>query len=168
MIPLEDRLRMQKYDVSHAPVLSDLLTSGRARESGEFTDFAFVCEGQTINVHKIIVCIQSTVFRTACTGKFKVPLVAEHTCMPVNKAQEAFSAIYDLNDHPLDFVNKMIEYLYTGTYTIPDDADLLTHATMFILADKYGIGGLQELASKKYLECLDESCNYHDFASSIS
>ncbi|KAG7003487.1 BTB/POZ domain-containing protein [Fusarium oxysporum f. sp. conglutinans] len=135
MIPLEDRLRMQK-----------------ARESGEFTDFAFVCEGQTINVHKIIICGQSTVFQRACTGGFK----------------EASSGIYDMNDHPLDVVNGMVEYLYTGTYAVPDDADLLTHATMFTLANKYGIGGLQELASKKYLECLDESCNYHDFASSIS
>ncbi|KAL7755172.1 hypothetical protein ACKLNR_014929 [Fusarium oxysporum f. sp. zingiberi] len=151
MIPLEDRLRMQK-----------------ARESGEFTDFAFVCEGQTINVHKIIICGQSTVFQRACTGGFKVPLAAKYTFMPANKVQEASSGIYDMNDHPLDVVNGMVEYLYTGTYAVPDDADLLTHATMFTLADKYGIGGLQELASKKYLECLDESCNYHDFASSIS
>ncbi|EGU87878.1 hypothetical protein FOPG_09471 [Fusarium oxysporum f. sp. conglutinans race 2 54008] len=151
MIPLEDRLRMQK-----------------ARESGEFTDFAFVCEGQTINVHKIIICGQSTVFQRACTGGFKVPLAAKYTFMPANKVQEASSGIYDMNDHPLDVVNGMVEYLYTGTYAVPDDADLLTHATMFTLANKYGIGGLQELASKKYLECLDESCNYHDFASSIS
>ncbi|KAI3580069.1 hypothetical protein IWW34DRAFT_694623 [Fusarium oxysporum f. sp. albedinis] len=151
MIPLEDRLRMQK-----------------ARESGEFTDFAFVCEGQTINVHKIIICGQSTVFQRACTGGFKVPLAAKYTFIPANKVQEASSGIYDMNDHPLDIVNGMVEYLYTGTYAVPDDADLLTHATMFTLGDKYGIGGLQELASKKYLECLDESCNYHDFASSTS
>ncbi|KAL5589527.1 hypothetical protein FOVSG1_011394 [Fusarium oxysporum f. sp. vasinfectum] len=151
MIPLEDRLRMQK-----------------ARESGEFTDFAFVCEGQTINVHKIIICGQSTVFQRACTGGFKVPLAAKYTFMPANKVQEASSGIYDMNDHPLDVVNGMVEYLYTGTYAVPDDADLLTHATMFTLGDKYGIGGLQELASKKYRECLDESCNYHDFPSSIS
>ncbi|KAF5556622.1 kelch 21 [Fusarium mexicanum] len=151
MIPLEDRLRMQK-----------------ARESGEFTDFAFVCEGQTINVHKIIICGQSTVFQKVCTGKFKVPLAALHTFMPTNEAQEAFSGIYDMNDHPLDVVNRMVEYLYTGTYEIPEDTDLFTHASMFTLADKYGIGGLQALASKKYLECLDKNCNYHDFASSIS
>ncbi|RBA15807.1 hypothetical protein FPRO05_12414 [Fusarium proliferatum] len=151
MIPLEDRLRMQK-----------------ARESGEFTDFAFVCEGQTINVHKIIICGQSTVFQRACTGKFKVPAAAKYTYMPANKAQEASSGIYDMNDHPLDVVNRMVEYLYTGTYEIPEDAELSTHASMFTLADKYGIGGLQALASKKYLECLDESCNWHDFTSSIS
>ncbi|KAF5581144.1 hypothetical protein FPCIR_10319 [Fusarium pseudocircinatum] len=151
MIPLEDRLRMQK-----------------ARESGEFTDFAFVCQGQTINVHKIIICAQSTVFQRACTGKFKVPLAVKDTFMPANKTQEASSGTYDLNDHPLDVVNRMVEYLYTGTYEIPEDADLFTHASMFTLADKYGIGGLQALASKKYLECLDESCDYHDFASSIS
>ncbi|KAG5821473.1 hypothetical protein H9Q74_000283 [Fusarium xylarioides] len=151
MIPLKDRLRMQK-----------------ARESGEFTDFAFVCQGQTINVHKIIICGQSTVFQRACTGKFKVPLASKHISMPANKVQEASSGIYDMNDHPLDVVNKMVEYLYTGTYEIPEDADLFTHASMFTLADKYGIGGLQALASKKYLECLDESCNYHDFANSIS
>ncbi|KAH7215766.1 hypothetical protein DER44DRAFT_716327 [Fusarium oxysporum] len=148
MIPLEDRLRMQK-----------------ARESGEFTDFAFVCEGQTINVHKIIICGQSTVFQRACTGGFKVPLAAKYTFMPANKVQEASSGIYGMNDHPLDVVNGMVEYLYTGTYAVPDDADLLTQ---FTLGDKHRIGGLQELASKKYLECLDESCNYHDFASSIS
>ncbi|KAG9495395.1 hypothetical protein J7337_013640 [Fusarium musae] len=85
-----------------------------------------------------------------------------------NKTQEASSGTYDLNDHPLDVVNRMVEYHYTGAYTIPEDVDLFTHASMFTLADKYGIGGLQALGSKKYLECLEKNCNYHDFAKSIS
>ncbi|KAF5630284.1 hypothetical protein F52700_7306 [Fusarium sp. NRRL 52700] len=139
-----------------------------ARENGEFTDFAFVCEGQTINVHKIIIFGQSTVFQRACTGKFNVTLSVKHTSLLTNETQEASSGIYDMNDHPLDVVNRMVEYLYTGIYEIPEDADLFTHVSLFTLADKYGIGGLQAVASKKYLECLDENCNYHDFASSIS
>ncbi|KAG5753345.1 hypothetical protein H9Q70_004014 [Fusarium xylarioides] len=125
-----------------------------ARESGEFTDFAFTCEGETIPVHRIIVCGQSTVFHRACTGKFK----------------EASSGIYDLNDHPLKVVNRMVEYLYTGAYAVPEDASMLTHATMFTLADKYGIGGLQEFAGGKYLECLHQyhKFNNQDFTSSIT
>lgn len=168
MIPLQDRLRMQKYDISHVPCPLGPADLGQSARKWRVHRLAFVCEGQTINVHKIIICGQSTVFQRACTGEFKVPLAAKYTFMPANKVQEASSGIYDMNDYPLDVVNGMVEYLYTGIYAVPDDADLLTHATMFTLADKYGIGGLQELASKKYLECLDESCNYHDFASSIS
>jgi hypothetical protein len=70
------------------------------------------------------------------------------------KAQEASSGVYDLNDHPLRVVNRIVEYLYTGIYDVPDDAGRLTHATMFVLADKYGIGRLQEFAGGEYLECL--------------
>ncbi|EWG54752.1 hypothetical protein FVEG_17385 [Fusarium verticillioides 7600] len=145
MITLEDRIRMRK---SAAP---DLLL---ARESGEFTDFAFTCEGETIPIHRIIVCSQSTVFHRACTGMFK----------------EASSGIYDLNDHPLQVVNRMVEYLYTGVYEVPDNAGLLTHATMFTLADKYGIGGLQEFAGGEYLECLYryDKFNNQDFTRSIT
>jgi hypothetical protein len=87
--------------------------------------------------------------------------------MPANKAQEASSWTYDMNDHPLDAVNRMAEYLYTGTFTVPDGGDMFTHVTMFTMADKYGIGGLVELASKMFLESLHKDCNYHDFASSI-
>ncbi|KAF5718243.1 hypothetical protein FMUND_5339 [Fusarium mundagurra] len=140
MIPLQDRLRMQK-----------------ARESGEFTDFALICNGQTINVHKIIICGQSTVFQRACSGKFKLLLSDKHTFMAANKVQEASAGIYDMYDHPLDVVNRMVEYLYTGAYEIPEDADLFTHASRFTLAGKYGIDGLQALTSKKYLECLDKA-----------
>ncbi|KAF5644796.1 hypothetical protein F25303_5847 [Fusarium sp. NRRL 25303] len=168
-VPMKLRQMVAGYILSQAELFKNEESFQHfiARERGEFTDFPFACEGQTINVHKIIICSQSTVFHRACTGKLKVQFATKHTFMSANKAQEASSGTYDINDHPLDAVNRMVEYFYTGTYEIPEDADLFTHASMFTLADKYGIGGLQALASK-YLECLDESCNWHDFARSIS
>lgn len=42
------------------------------QKSGEFTDLALVCEGERINVHKVVVCSQSDVLYAACTGNFKV------------------------------------------------------------------------------------------------
>ncbi|KAK2668729.1 BTB/POZ domain [Fusarium oxysporum f. sp. vasinfectum] len=56
----------------------------KAQKAGQFTDFAFLCKGKKIPVHKIIICAQSKVFNAACTNDFK----------------EARSGVYDLSEYP--------------------------------------------------------------------
>lgn len=38
---------------------------------GKFTDFTLICEGERIEVHRVMVCSHSKVLRAACTGSFK-------------------------------------------------------------------------------------------------
>ncbi|PNP79354.1 hypothetical protein FNYG_07430 [Fusarium nygamai] len=134
----------------------------QARESGEFTDFTFACNGRNIEVHKIIICSQSPVFRAACAGQFK----------------EAFSGTYDLTSHQPDMIQLMVDYLYTGDYSIDmgetDDAAtstnsgaLSTHAMMYSLGDEYDIKGLRDLSAQKYSWALDESLDLDEFLNSI-
>ncbi|KAI1046018.1 hypothetical protein LB505_010771 [Fusarium chuoi] len=137
----------------------------QARETGEFTDFTLACNGRNIEVHKIIICSQSPVFRAACAGQFK----------------EAFSGKYDLTSHQPDMIQLMVDYLYTGDYSIdmnePDEPDktntasnsgaLSTHAIMYALGDEYDIKGLRDLSAQKYSWSLDESLELDEFLSSI-
>ncbi|GKU07565.1 kelch 21 [Fusarium langsethiae] len=133
-----------------------------ARKKGEFTDFTFICEGGDIKVHKVIICSQSTVFRAACAGQFK----------------ESLSGTYNLMSDQPDMVQLMVDYLYTGDYSVDmdgpneDDAScvsisLSTHAVMYSLGDKYDIEGLRNLSAKKYCSELHGSLSTADFFSSI-
>ncbi|EWG54952.1 hypothetical protein FVEG_13034 [Fusarium verticillioides 7600] len=134
----------------------------QARESGEFTDFTFACKGRNIEVHKIIICSQSPVFRAACAGQFK----------------EAFSGTYDLSSHQPDMIQLMVDYLYTGDYYIEkDETDetntasnsgaLSTHAIMYALGEEYDIKGLRDLSAQKYSWSLDETLELDEFLNSI-
>ena len=40
--------------------------------SGESSDFTIICQGVEFKVHKAIICPESSFFRAACTGPFKV------------------------------------------------------------------------------------------------
>ncbi|KAI5460405.1 BTB/POZ protein [Mariannaea sp. PMI_226] len=131
-----------------------------ARENGEFTDFSFTCQGQTIPVHRIIICTQSPVFHAACTGQF----------------MEASSRTYCLDSHSLSDVLRMVEYLYTGDYTVDSDevasdksttSILSLHAIMFALAHEYDISGLEYLAADKYSNSLETNSDFCTFLLSI-
>ncbi|KAI7763415.1 hypothetical protein ACKAV7_015093 [Fusarium commune] len=134
----------------------------QARESGEFTDFTLACDGRNIEVHKIIICSQSPVFRAACAGQFK----------------EAFSGTYDLTSHQPEMIQLMVDYLYTGDYSVDtneidenntssNSGALSTHAIMYALGDEYDIKGLRDLSARKYSWSLDESLELDDFLNSI-
>ncbi|CEJ55685.1 hypothetical protein PMG11_01929 [Penicillium brasilianum] len=64
-------LRMDGISVQSQGVLEAL---SRCQKSGEFTDLVLVCEGERINVHKVVVCSQSNVLHAACTGNFKASM----------------------------------------------------------------------------------------------
>ncbi|KAM5386330.1 hypothetical protein ACJA88_002480 [Fusarium oxysporum] len=96
----------------------------KAQKAGQFTDFAFLCKGKKIPVHKIIIFAQSKVFNAACTSDFK----------------EARSGVYDLSEYPLELVEMMVDYFYVGHYDNPirvaSKLSLSMHSSMLALADK--------------------------------
>ncbi|EXU97757.1 BTB/POZ domain protein [Metarhizium robertsii] len=113
-------------------------------KSGEFSDLTFLCEGQRIPAHRIIVCPQSPVIQAACTGSYK---------------QE--TGVYEIKDVSFDVVRQMVEYLYTGRYQVPSSQDsddkkqnavlpLVFHARMVDVADTYIIKGLKSLSMANF------------------
>ncbi|KAF5004684.1 hypothetical protein FDECE_8826 [Fusarium decemcellulare] len=92
---------------------------------------------------------------------------------------EASSGTYDLNDHSIVLVRRMVDYFYTGDYgeIISDDggADteedippLSLHTAMLALADKYDIEELRLLAIKKYAAELRSDADSSDFIRSVT
>ncbi|KAH7310751.1 hypothetical protein B0I35DRAFT_514756 [Stachybotrys elegans] len=120
---------------------SDLI---KARKDAKFIDYAFVCRGETIPVHKVVACAQSEAFGAACVSLFKDA-----------------DAQFTIDDYEPAMVHRMVDYLYTGNYNkgIPEECaatekdpneQLIIHATMFALADEYLISGLQLVAARNY------------------
>ncbi|KAM0431342.1 hypothetical protein ACHAPT_005317 [Fusarium lateritium] len=133
------------------------------RENGDFVDFAFLCRGERINVHRVIICKKSPVFY-----------------------REAKSRTYKIDDYPFAAVQGMVEYLYTGDYSEPEekstaeddaeappihDADALPvlslHTAMVSMADKYDINGLASLAVERYTRHLEKDRNFERFLDSV-
>ncbi|KAF5556621.1 kelch 21 [Fusarium mexicanum] len=128
----------------------------KAQKVGQFTDFAFLCNGTKIPVHKVIVCAQSKAFYAACASGF----------------QEATSGVYDLSDYPLEFVELMVNYLYVGYYEDSNrDAPKLppsTHLMMMLLAEEYAIQGLKSEAKSSYIRRLKQKdVQMEDFLQSL-
>ncbi|RBA15806.1 hypothetical protein FPRO05_12413 [Fusarium proliferatum] len=127
-----------------------------AQKAGQFTDFAFLCKGTKIPVHKVIICAQSKVFNAACTSGLK----------------ESTSGVYDLSEYPLEFVERMVDHLYVGHYDDPSpDASKLSlsaHLLMLVLADKYVIQGLESEAKASYIRRLKhKNVEREDFLQSL-
>ncbi|KAG9249474.1 uncharacterized protein F5Z01DRAFT_495970 [Emericellopsis atlantica] len=126
----------------------------KARDSDELVDYAFICEGRQINVHKLIVGVQSPVFKAACSGKF-----------------EKTSKEYDLADFPLSVVNQMVEYMYKGTYEEDlsgGHSSLSFHAAMYAMAEKYMIQGLKAQTIRHYDNTLRHETDIVTILESVS
>ncbi|KLO81823.1 uncharacterized protein LW93_6979 [Fusarium fujikuroi] len=127
-----------------------------AQKAGQFTDFAFLCKGTKIPVHKVIICAQSRVFNAACNSDFK----------------EVTSGVYDLSEYPLECVEMMVDYFYVGHYgnKNPDASkiSLSTHLWMLVLADKYLIQRLESQAKSFYISRLKQKkVEMEDFLQSL-
>ncbi|KAF2112087.1 hypothetical protein BDV96DRAFT_168387 [Lophiotrema nucula] len=80
--------------------LKDLLTSG------EYSDFTITCENRSWKVHKAIICPRSGYFERA-----------------VKFGREAEDKGIDLVEDEAQIVEMMLEYLYSGDYTLPNSND---------------------------------------------
>lgn len=76
--------------------------------------------------------------------------------------QESVNSTYDLSEQPIPFVEKLLDFLYTGDYPADVDATkrdlsmsvLQLHVEMFNLGDQYDIPLLRDLAARKYSDRL--------------
>ncbi|KAI1436273.1 hypothetical protein GGR50DRAFT_693274 [Xylaria sp. CBS 124048] len=122
--------------------------------NGDYSDLEILCAGKVYRVHRSVICPRSDFFTAACRGGFK----------------EAYEGKICLEDDDPRAVDLMIRYFYhldydalvtktpkplelaesAGTWKAEVDSELLMHAKVYALADKYLIGGLKILALGKF------------------
>ncbi|KAM0664384.1 hypothetical protein ACQRIU_006966 [Beauveria bassiana] len=90
-------LREVDADMSHA---ADVLKKIEDDRDGDFCDLTIASGPFRFAVHRVVVCAQSQVIRTACTGPWK----------------EAASGVLEVKEWPAELVRRMVDYMYTGTY----------------------------------------------------
>ena len=96
--------------------------------------------------------------------------------MELTGVQEA-EGEYVIKDYPLEMVRRMVDYLYTGNYSLMYEKSdpemqcklgaLSVHAVMFALADKYLIEGLKGLAQYYFCKVLRGQLSILDFLHSM-
>ncbi|KAI1160436.1 BTB/POZ protein [Nemania serpens] len=124
----------------------------RLHSNGDYSDLTIVCDGKHYRVHKCIICPRSDFFAAACRGGFK----------------EAREGKISLPDDDPKAVDLMIWYFYHLDYEVHGaggatgqlppgmssiaviDSELMVHAKVYALAEKYLIGSLKSLALEKF------------------
>ncbi|PIG84610.1 hypothetical protein AARAC_010919 [Aspergillus arachidicola] len=146
----------------------------KSREQGDYTDLKIVCDGVELNVHKIILCSQSPVFRAACAGNFKASVSYGEL--------ESVESTYQMMDESIPVVKRMLDYLYTGDYSdfaggsstdapanepLSSMSSLQLHAQLFTIGDKYCIPELCDAAAEKYSSRLIKDFDPIEYLDSI-
>ncbi|KAI5357128.1 Putative BTB/POZ domain-containing protein [Septoria linicola] len=104
-----------------------------------YSDLTIECDGRKWAVHRAVICPQSDYFKKACDGHFK----------------EASKRHIALQEDSSDAVNAMVQFFYKGDYTEAldqheDATKLLLHIHVYLIADKYQVSTLQDLARSKF------------------
>ncbi|KAF5856796.1 hypothetical protein ETB97_006724 [Aspergillus alliaceus] len=91
--------------------------------NSDYSDLEITCGGKSFPAHRLVVCPRSEYFKRACNGNLKAPvihpLIARWTEIVTPLwDQGAEESIINLNDKSPVLVEKVLEFLYTGNYTI--------------------------------------------------
>ncbi|KAI1826024.1 hypothetical protein F4861DRAFT_130451 [Xylaria intraflava] len=135
------------------------------RQSGEYTDFTLVCQGQELRVHKLVVCGQSPMMAAAVRNNFAVCLPRlRHSLVPAPHEYEQEAKVETLEvNFGLAPCQLMLDFMYTGNYALPDEPEarpsqlldrLQRHMEVNIIADYYGVDFLCELSATKIREAI--------------
>ncbi|TID23401.1 Siderophore iron transporter [Venturia nashicola] len=106
----------------------------RLYRSGQYTDLTIICDGHTFNVHKSVICMQSSFFEKACKK---------------NAFMEGETGVVDLPGDDPAAVKAMLESFYLSSYSYdPKHPQWSLHTKVAALADKYDIKPLRSLAQE--------------------
>lgn len=118
-------------------------------ESGCFADLIITCRGREWKVHKTCILTLSDFFKAALTHDFK----------------ERREGTIDLDDDP-ELVDAMIRYCYLFKYPEREDdpSPMLRDIRIYIIADKYLVQPLKELAVQSFQKRAESGWASQDFA----
>ena len=114
-----------------------------------FADFTIVCEGEEIEVHRLVICTHSKYFAHLCASYF-----SESNNQSINLKEDPFLA-----------VKLMIDCFYTFDYDVQQQWHLRNrrkptsllqgYAWVFAVADKYKVPRSKDLAQRKFTTQID-------------
>ncbi|KAH7403063.1 BTB/POZ protein [Cadophora sp. MPI-SDFR-AT-0126] len=139
-----------------APSLIEIIT--RCFDDDTYSDLTITCRDRSWKVHRVVVCPQSRVLNAACMTGFK----------------EAQTGIVDLDDDDPAAVETMLRFFYTGKYIEPANEsgeirfEIRIAILIYILADKYDVSALMDLAEKSFKRLLSVSLTEEDYLSAVS
>ncbi|KAI7164295.1 hypothetical protein KC349_g768 [Hortaea werneckii] len=118
----------------------------RLFEAGKTADFTLICGSDRYLVHRLLLALHSVYFERLFDTEFKEALTGE-------------CELHD--DHPAA-VALMIKYFYSFDYATDANTDenfanlLEMHAHVYVVADKYGVEDLKQLACRKFTDIVPE------------
>ncbi|KAI7016532.1 hypothetical protein KC318_g7529 [Hortaea werneckii] len=110
----------------------------RLFEAGKTADFTLICGRDKYPVHRLLLALHSVYFERLFDTDFKVLLIPSHS------------------------VALMIKYFYSFDYATDTNTDehfanpLEMHAHVYVVADKYGVEDLKQLACRKFTDLVPE------------
>ncbi|KXT13258.1 hypothetical protein AC579_2488, partial [Pseudocercospora musae] len=151
--PQPPKAKKPKVQPPKANIPSSLISDlAKARqEASTLTDFTITWGDRKWNVHRLVLHLNSSVLRKACSGAFK----------------ESQTKELDLSGDPEDAVEALIDYMYRFDYEIPDlpsgevSSELAFHVLVVVIADKYNMKSFQDLATAKF-RAIAESIGVND------
>ncbi|KAF2135470.1 uncharacterized protein K452DRAFT_215462, partial [Aplosporella prunicola CBS 121167] len=109
----------------------------RCLDTGKYSDLAVKCSnGDIYNVHKLVLCSQSNVFRNACD--------------PGKNFKEANEGVIHMNEDSPEIVKALLEFLYRFDYSVPEDSGMLFHVQAYAMGEIYAVGGMKDLAKARF------------------
>ncbi|TVY90573.1 hypothetical protein LAWI1_G002953 [Lachnellula willkommii] len=131
---------------THKGRLSALVSS--MFEADKFSDLTIKCQGTIFKVHRLVVCLQSKPLAVAVDGRWK----------------ESVNNEIVLDDDRPEIVAKLVDFFYKQTLDLSsassggapttDDNSLLVIAKVYILADKYDVAALKDVAVEEFTKKL--------------
>ncbi|KAK5740480.1 hypothetical protein LTR17_004517 [Elasticomyces elasticus] len=129
-------------------------------------DLTVICAERSWRVHKIILCAQFAFFAKACDGDFQ----ASDLDGPIVDS-EAETGVITLKEDDPSAVAATLDYMYNFDY--PDDANventepispILFNLQVYVLADKYDIPYLGQIARAEFCQRVNEGWKDAAFA----
>ena len=124
--------------------------------TGQFSDLTLACGEEVFKAHRVIVCSQSSIFAGLCLQS-KVRFTKYQAKYRMPRLSVQFSGLINLNEHDSEAVMKMVEFLYTGSYSTIETSptfSIHTHMKVYSLGLRYQIQGLVALSLKKFATSL--------------
>ncbi|EFQ96930.1 hypothetical protein MGYG_08855 [Nannizzia gypsea CBS 118893] len=121
-------------------------------DASKFTDLVIRTADKDIKVHKVVVCGQSEYFSRIFDGDWK-----EATENVVN---------FSNDDDPVT-VEAMVRFMYEADYDASGSNNMLFHARVYKVAEKYIIPDLKEKALEKFEAAVRTCWGTDDFPSAI-
>ena len=136
--------------------------------NGKFTDLTITCQGRIWKAHRVVLASRCKFFETCCKGEFEVRrrFVSNSDSSLTPGLKEAHTQTINMDKDPPIALDHLLRYLYTMTadalpvvenHKVCEKNFLLGLVQLFVLADKYGQGLLQEMLltmlEKQELSC---------------